>query len=37
MQFIPKSVLSKLYNRTSLRNDNGKVRFSVKNRLSPAT
>jgi len=37
MQFIPKSVVSKLYNRTSLRNDDGVVRFSVKNRLSPAT
>ncbi len=37
MQFIPKSVLSKLYNRTSLRNDDGAVRFSIKNRLSPAT
>jgi len=37
MQFIPKSVLGKLYNRTSLRNENGQVRFSVKNRLSPAT
>jgi hydroxymethylglutaryl-CoA reductase (NADPH) len=37
MQFIPKSVVSKLYNRTSLRNDDGAVRFSVKNRLSPAT
>jgi len=37
MQFIPKSVLSKLYNRTSLRNVDGAVRFSVKNRLSPAT
>ena len=36
MQFIPKSVLSKLYNRTSLRNDNGRVRFSIKNRLGPA-
>ena len=36
MQFIPKSVLSKLYNRTSLRNDDGGVRFSIKNRLSPA-
>jgi hydroxymethylglutaryl-CoA reductase (NADPH) len=36
MQFIPKSVLSKLYNRTSLRNTGGAVRFSVKNRLSPA-
>ncbi|MBT8047280.1 MAG: hydroxymethylglutaryl-CoA reductase [Xanthomonadales bacterium] len=37
MQFIPKSVLSKLYNRTSLRNENGFVTFSVKNRLSPST
>ncbi len=37
MQFIPNSVLGKLYNRTSLRNENGRVRFSVKNRLSPAT
>ncbi len=36
MQFIPKSVLSKLYNRTSLRNAGGRVRFSIKNRLSPA-
>jgi len=27
MQFIPKSVVSKLYNRTSLRNDDGVVRF----------
>ena len=37
MKFIPKSILGKLYNRTSLRNGNGSVRFSVKNRLSPAT
>jgi hydroxymethylglutaryl-CoA reductase (NADPH) len=37
MQFIPKSILSKLYNRTSLRNEDGLVRFSVKNRLSPST
>lgn len=37
MQFIPKSVVSKLYNRTSLRNEGEAVRFSVKNRLSPAT
>jgi hydroxymethylglutaryl-CoA reductase (NADPH) len=37
MQFIPKSVLSKLYNRTSLRNQDGFVTFSVKNRLSPTT
>jgi len=36
MQFIPKSVLGKLYNRTSLRNEDGGVQFSVKNRLSPA-
>jgi hydroxymethylglutaryl-CoA reductase (NADPH) len=37
MSFIPSSVLSKLYNRTSLRNTPHAVRFSVKNRLSPAT
>ena len=37
MSFIPSSVLSKLYNRTSLRNTDRGVRFSVKNRLSPAT
>ena len=37
MSLIPASVLSKLYNRTSLRNSDGTVRFSVKNRLSPAT
>jgi len=36
MSFIPSSVLSKLYNRTSLRNGDNGVRFSVKNRLSPA-
>jgi len=36
MQFIPKSVIGKLYNRTSLRNQDGRVQFSVKNRLSPA-
>jgi hydroxymethylglutaryl-CoA reductase (NADPH) len=36
MQTIPMSILSKLYNRTSLRNEAGRVRFSVKNRLSPA-
>ncbi len=36
MSFIPSSILSKLYNRTSLRNVDGTVRFSVKNRLSPA-
>ena len=37
MSLIPGSILSKLYNRTSLRNTGGKVQFSVKNRLSPAT
>lgn len=37
MSFIPSSVLSKLYNRTSLRNTDKAVQFSVKNRLSPAT
>ncbi len=37
MSFIPSRILSKLYNHTSLRNSGQKVRFSVKNRLSPAT
>jgi hydroxymethylglutaryl-CoA reductase (NADPH) len=37
MSFIPGRILSKLYNRTSLRNQAGGFRFSVKNRLSPAT
>ena len=37
MSFIPNSVLNKLYNRTSLRNVDGEVRFAVKNRLNPAT
>ena len=37
MSFIPTSILSKLFNRGSLRNSDGGVRFSVKNRLSPAT
>ena len=37
MSLIPTSILGKLYNRTSLRNANGGVQFSVKNRLSPAT
>jgi len=37
MAMIPKGVLRKLYNHTSLRNQAGKVRFSVKNRLAPAT
>ena len=36
MSSIPNVLLSKLYNRTSLRNEDGRVRFSVKNRLSPA-
>lgn len=37
MSFIPSSILSKLYNRTSLKNSDGAVCFSVKNRLSPVT
>ena len=37
MSFIPSAILNELYNRTSLRNAEGGVRFSVKNRLSPAT
>ena len=37
MQFIPKALLKKLYNRSSLRNTASGVRFSVKNRLSPAS
>jgi hydroxymethylglutaryl-CoA reductase (NADPH) len=36
MSLIPVSILNKLYNRTSLRNDPSGVCFSVKNRLSPA-
>jgi len=36
MQFIPKPLLKKLYNRSSLRNTASGVRFSVKNRLAPA-
>ena len=36
MQSIPMTVLGKLYNRTSLKNENGRVRFSIKSRLSPA-
>lgn len=36
MPSIPNSVLGKLYNRSSLRNEDGRVRFSLKNRLSPA-
>jgi hydroxymethylglutaryl-CoA reductase (NADPH) len=37
MALIPSSILSKLYNRTSLRNTGDSVQFSVKNRLSPVT
>ena len=37
MSFIPARILSKLFNRTSLRNCGDKVCFSVKNRLAPAT
>lgn len=37
MSFIPSSILSKLYNRTSLKNSDGAVCFSVKNRLAPVT
>ena len=36
MSFIPGRILGKLFNHGSLRNADGKVRFSVKNRLSPA-
>jgi hydroxymethylglutaryl-CoA reductase (NADPH) len=36
MSFVSSSILSKLYNRTSLKNTDGAVVFSVKNRLSPA-
>jgi hydroxymethylglutaryl-CoA reductase (NADPH) len=35
MALIPKALLGKLYNRTSLRNTSEGVQFSVKNRLSP--
>jgi len=37
MSFIPARILSKLFNRTSLKNQGNKVRFSVKNRLAPAS
>lgn len=37
MRFVPKAMLRKLYNRSSLRNQGDHVRFSVKNRLSPGT
>ena len=36
MSFSPGRILGKLFNHGSLRNADGKVRFSVKNRLSPA-
>jgi len=36
MKSFPKTVLNKLYNHTSLKNADGGVRFSVKNRLSPS-
>ncbi|MFU8831023.1 MAG: hydroxymethylglutaryl-CoA reductase [Wenzhouxiangella sp.] len=34
--FVPKALLKRLYNRSSLRNTESGVRFSIKNRLSPA-
>jgi hydroxymethylglutaryl-CoA reductase (NADPH) len=37
MRFVPKSILRKIYNRSSLRNTRDGVRFSIKNRLSPST
>ena len=37
MRFFPKALLKQLYNRGSLRNHERGTRFSVKNRLSPAT
>ena len=37
MTFVPKAVLKKLYTHSSLRNEDGGVRFAVKNRLAPAT
>ncbi|WP_376694207.1 hydroxymethylglutaryl-CoA reductase [Wenzhouxiangella sp. EGI_FJ10409] len=36
MRFVPKALLKRLYNRSSLRNTEAGVRFSIKNRLSPA-
>jgi hydroxymethylglutaryl-CoA reductase (NADPH) len=36
MRFVPKALLKRLYNRSSLRNTESGVRFSIKNRLSPA-
>ena len=37
MAFIPQALLRNLYNHSSLRNSGAGVRFSVKNRLSPAS
>jgi len=37
MRFVPQSLLKKIYNRSSLRNTDAGVRFSIKNRLSPST
>lgn len=37
MALIPGRMLRKLYNHTSLRNSGSQVRFSVKNRLAPAS
>ena len=37
MTFIPRALLRNLYNHSSLRNSDAGVRFSVKNRLSPAS
>ena len=37
MKFFSDKVVNKLYNHTSLKQVDGEVRFSVKNRLSPAT
>jgi len=37
MTAIPSALLKNLYNRSSLRNKDGGVRFSVKNRLAPTT
>ena len=37
MSIIPGRILKNLFNNSSLKNANGKVCFSIKNRLSPAT
>ncbi|MGF1469453.1 MAG: hydroxymethylglutaryl-CoA reductase [Sandaracinaceae bacterium] len=37
MQAVPRALLNTLYNRASLRNGGGHVRFSLKNRLAPAS